>query len=95
MCRVSNGEKKSPKTVHIFMGFFLMVNFCLGTGFLGIPFSFFYAGYPASILTLTLISFISWNNATWEVETMGRAQVCVCVCVCVCSSCKDLGVSCY
>ena len=75
-------KKKGPKTVNIFLGFFFMVNYCLGTGFLGVPFSFFYAGYLASIPTLLLIAFVSWNNAEWEVETMARAQVCVCVCVC-------------
>ena len=72
-------KKKGPKTVNIFLGFFFMVNYCLGTGFLGVPFSFFYAGYLASIPTLLLIAFVSWNNAEWEVETMARAQVCVCL----------------
>ena len=52
-----------------------MVNFCLGTGFLGVPYSFFYAGYLAAIPTLLLIAFVSWNAATWEVEVMARAQV--------------------
>lgn len=68
-------KKKGPKSVNIFLGFFFMVNYCLGTGFLGVPFSFFYAGYLASIPTLLLIVFVSWNNAEWEVETMARAQV--------------------
>ena len=75
----SREKKKGPKSVNVFLGFFFMVNFCLGTGFLGVPFSFFYAGYLASIPTLLLIAFVSWNNAEWEVETMARAQVCVCV----------------
>ena len=68
-------KKKSPKSVHIFLGFFFVVNYCLGTGFLGVPFSFFYAGYLAAVPTLLLIAFVSWNNAEWEVETMARAQV--------------------
>ena len=68
-----SGEKE--KSVSIFVGAFFMVNFCLGTGFLGIPFSFFYAGYLAAIPTLLLIAFVSWNNAEWEIETMARAQV--------------------
>ena len=75
----SREKKKGPKSVNVFLGFFFMVNFCLGTGFLGVPFSFFYAGYLASIPTLLLIAFVSWNNAEWEVETMARAQVCVCL----------------
>ena len=68
-------KKKGPKSVNIFLGFFFMVNFCLATGFLGVPFSFFYAGYLASIPTLLLVAFVSWNNAEWEIETMARAQV--------------------
>jgi hypothetical protein len=67
-------KKKGPKSINIFLGFFFMVNFCLGTGFLGVPFSFFYAGYLAAIPTLLVIAFVSWNNAEWEVETMARAQ---------------------
>ena len=61
--------------MNIFFGFFFVVNFCLGTGFLSIPYSFFYAGYLAAIPTLLLISFVSWNTATWTVEVMARAQV--------------------
>ena len=68
-------KRKGPKTVNIFLGFFFMVNYCLGTGFLGVPFSFFYAGYLASIPTLLVIAFVSWNGAEWIVETMSRAQV--------------------
>jgi hypothetical protein len=70
----SREKKKGPKSVNIFLGFFFVVNYCLGTGFLGVPFSFFYAGYLAAIPTLLLIVFVSWNNAEWEVETMARAQ---------------------
>jgi amino acid permease len=72
--RKDKEKKRGPKTVSIFLGFFFMVNYCLGTGFLGVPFSFFYAGYLASIPTLLLIAFISWNNAEWTIETMSRAQ---------------------
>ena len=66
---------KGPKSVNIFLGFFFIVNFCLGTGFLGIPYAFFHTGLPAAIITLLVIAFVSWNNATWEVEVMARAQV--------------------
>lgn len=76
---VSRGEDldrppKGPKSVNIFLGFFFIVNFCLGTGFLGIPYAFFHTGLPAAIATLLIIAFVSWNNATWEVEVMARAQ---------------------
>ena len=73
--RKDKEKKRGPKTVSIFLGFFFMVNYCLGTGFLGVPFSFFYAGYLASIPTLLLVAFVSWNNAEWTIETMSRAQV--------------------
>ena len=73
-----NGDRKKPrKTINIFMGFFFMVNFCLGTGFLGIPYSFFYSGLLAGMPTLILVGFVSWLNANWSVECMARAQVSV------------------
>ncbi len=73
--RSGDEEPNAPKTVHIGLGFFFIVNFCLGTGFLGIPYSFYYSGYVAAIPTLLVISFISWINATYIVECMARAQV--------------------
>lgn len=70
-----NPKMKSGKTVNIFFGFFLLVNLCMGTGILGIPFAFFYGGYLAAIPTILFISFISWNNANYLLEVMARAQV--------------------
>lgn len=70
-----NGGKRPPKTVNIFMGFFFMVNLCLGVGFLGVPYSFFYAGYLAAIPTLLVVGFVSWVNSVWLLEVMARAQV--------------------
>lgn len=66
---------KPPKTVNIFLGFFFMVNFVLGTGFLSIPYAFYHTGIVVGAITLVVISFISWNCAIWEVEVMARAQV--------------------
>ena len=66
---------RSPKTVNIFLGYFFMVNFCLGTGFLGVPYSFFYSGYLAAIPTLILVAFVTWLSSTWLLEVMARAQV--------------------
>ena len=65
----------SHKTVNIFLGYFFMVNFCLGTGFLGVPFSFFYSGYLAAVPTLILAAFVTWLTSTWLLEVMARAQV--------------------
>lgn len=74
---VTMGSGGEIKTVNIFLGFFFVVNFCLGTGFLGIPYAFFYSGYLAAIPTLLLISVVSWINANYLLEVMARAQVSV------------------
>ena len=66
---------KPVRTVNIFLGFFFVVNFCLGTGFLGVPYAFFYSGYLAAIPTLLLTSLTSWINANYLLEVMARAQV--------------------
>jgi hypothetical protein len=71
----SSGGEPEVKTVNIFLGFFFVVNFCLGTGFLGVPYAFFYSGYLAAIPTLLLISMVSWVNANYLLEVMARAQV--------------------
>lgn len=73
----ANGSKKKreEKTVNIFFGFFFVVNFCLGTGFLGIPYSFFYSGYLAAVPTLLFVSCMAWVNANYLIEVMARAQV--------------------
>ena len=66
---------KQPKTVNAFVGFFFMVNFCLGTGFLGVPYSFFYSGYLAATPVLLVVGFATWLTGSWYVECMARAQV--------------------
>lgn len=71
----SNGGDGQPKTVNIVQGYFFLVNLCIGTGFLGIPFSFFYSGYLVAIPTLLLIAFSAWVTTRWLLETMARAQV--------------------
>ena len=70
--------KRDPdhiKTVGLFTGYFFIINFVVGTGFLGIPYSFYNGGILAGLLTLVLISFVSGNTAVWTVESMARAQV--------------------
>ena len=68
-------EPGAPKTVNIFFGFFLMINFVLGTGFLGIPYGFVSGGVLAGIFTLGSITLISWMCAIFVLETMARCQV--------------------
>jgi amino acid permease len=71
----AESSKKGPKTINIFVGFFFIVNYCLGVGFLGIPYAFFYSGYTAAIPALLFVSIISWINANYLLEVMARAQV--------------------
>ena len=71
----SNRSDGEPKTVNIFLGYFFLVNYCIGTGFLGVPYSFFYSGYLAAIPTLIITAFSAWVTARWLIEIMSRAQV--------------------
>ena len=64
-----------PKTVHILLGFFFMLNVLLCSGYPGIPFVFYQAGILVAAVTLILVIFIGWNCALWMVEVMARAQV--------------------
>ena len=68
-------DKDEPRTVNIFLGFFFMVNFILGTGFLGIPYGFFHGGLIPGTLTLIVTGIMSWQCALFELEAMARAQV--------------------
>ena len=74
-CNEESECESHPKTVHIFLGYFFILNYCLGTGFLGVPYSFFYSGYLAAIPTLTLAAFLTWLTSVWLLEVMARAQV--------------------
>ena len=65
----------SLKTVSIFLGFFLVINYCLGSGYLGIPYAFFYSGYLAAIPTIIFIALVNWINTNYLLEVMARAQV--------------------
>lgn len=65
---------KGPRTVNIVFGYFFVINYIIGTGFLGIPYSFYHAGMLASIVTLFLVSFLVWSTASWLLEVMARAQ---------------------
>ena len=73
----SHYQSSNLKTVSIFWGFFFILNFCVGTGYLGMPYVFLYAGFLAAIPTTILISLVSWINANYLLEVMARAQVSV------------------
>ncbi|KAL5479451.1 hypothetical protein EMCRGX_G022975 [Ephydatia muelleri] len=69
-----NPHKPPTKTVHIAIGFFFLVNYIVGVGFLGIPKSFSTAGFFPSFFTLVAISFCAWTTSTWLIEVVSRAQ---------------------
>ncbi len=69
-------KSEAPKTFHIAIGFFYVLNFIVGTGFLGIPYSFYYSGYLAAIPTMLFAMLACGVNANYILECMARAQVC-------------------
>ena len=73
LCR--RQDRNQIRSVGILSGFFFMINFVVGTGFLSVPYAFYHAGVVSGAITLIILSFISWNTANWVVETMARAQV--------------------
>lgn len=68
-------DEGKPRTVNVLLGFFFMVNFILGTGFLGIPYGFFHGGIIAGTLTMIVVGTISWLCALWMLDSMARSQV--------------------
>ena len=68
---------KSPSKpqFNVIIGYFYNLNFILGTGFLGIPFTFYNAGIIPSLLTLTLLSVTGCITALWMLEILGRAKI--------------------
>jgi len=72
-----NRKKDAPKikTVNVVFGFFLTANFCIATGFLGVPYSFFYAGILTATPTFLFLAVINWINANYLLEVMARGQV--------------------
>ena len=71
----SEHEHSEPKSVNIFLGFFFLVNLCIGIGFLALPYSFLHAGYLVAVPTLLVVVFVTWIHASWVLEVMARAQV--------------------
>ncbi len=70
-----SGTPKGPKTLHALLGFFLLIDFSIGVGFLGIPYSFFYGGYLPSILTTLIAAIVNYCASIYVLEVMARAQV--------------------
>ena len=72
---VKRNDEDHPKTVNISVGFFFLLNYGVGTGFLGMPFAFYHAGILVSAITLLVSGFATWAAAIWVLEVMARAQV--------------------
>ena len=63
------------KTIGVFQGSFLLLNYCLGVGFLSMPYTFFYSGLVAALFTVILMFAVVWINSNYLLEVMARAQV--------------------
>lgn len=71
----SNRADGEPKTFNIVLGYFFLINYCVGTGFLGVPYAFFYSGYVAAIPTLIFTALSGYVTSRWLIEVISRAQV--------------------
>lgn len=67
----------ADRTVHIFLGAFFLINFCVGASFFSYPYVFFYGGYLAAVPTFFIILTLGLINAIYLLEIMARAQVCI------------------
>ena len=65
----------TPKTIPIYFVFFFVLNYTIGTGYLGIPFVFYHSGLITGVFTLLAISTLCYIGAMWLIEAMARAQV--------------------
>ena len=65
----------APKTIPIYFVFFFVLNYTLGTGYLGIPYVFYHSGIITGTLTLLVITTLSYTGAMWLIEATARAQV--------------------
>ena len=74
-CSYEDRKDVRPKTVNIVVGFFWLINEVVGTGFLGIPFSFGHSGLIAGAAALVVIAFVGWITSIWTLEVIARAQV--------------------
>jgi len=63
------------KTIPIYFVFFFIINYTMGTGFLGVPFACYHAGIITGLLTNLAVGLLSYVGAIWLIESMARAQV--------------------
>lgn len=65
----------APKIIPIYFVFFFVLNYTVGTGYLGIPYVFYHSGIITGILTLLVITTLAYTGAMWLIEATARAQV--------------------
>jgi len=68
-------KKDRMKTIPIYLVFFFVINYTMGTGFLGVPFAFYHSGIITGLLTMVMVGLLSYVGAIWLLESMARAQV--------------------
>ena len=69
------GEGDRGKSIHVAVGLFFFINFCIGTGFLSFPYVFVYSGLLAAIPTTLFGGFATWLCNNYVLEVTARAQV--------------------
>ena len=62
------------KSYGSFVGFCVILNYTVGSGFLGVPYVFYHTGLVAGLATLAIVSAAVALPAMWTLETMARAQ---------------------
>ena len=55
--------------------YFYLLNYCLSSGFLTLPFVYYYAGTFPSIFLITFLGITGCITALWVLEIMGRCRV--------------------
>ena len=72
---MSGAHREVVRTYSPFVGFCFIINYIVGTGFLGIPYIFWHTGIVAGVMTLTAVSHFITFPALWTLEVMARAPV--------------------
>ncbi|EDV23112.1 uncharacterized protein TRIADDRAFT_58062 [Trichoplax adhaerens] len=64
---------KPKSSYSSYTAFFFLVNYILGTGFLGIPYVMYHSGIISCTFTLMVITVFNCFGALWIIESMARA----------------------
>lgn len=72
----SGTQQQTVKTFGPLVGYCFIINYIVGTGFLGVPYVFWHTGIVAGIATMAAISWFITFPALWTLEVMARAQAC-------------------